>query len=66
MDIILYEVFTGQMPDGTEVMVQLFRPQGQDKSQACQIAFRQQSWDRWGVPVYLEHRSVTPTREANQ
>lgn len=66
MDVILYEVFVGTMPDGTEVMVQLFRPQGQDKSQACQIAFRQQSWDRWGVPVQLEHRSVTPTQEANK
>lgn len=66
MDVILYEVFTGTMPDGTEILVQLFRPQGQDKSQACQIAFRQQSWDRWGVPIQLDHRSVTPTREATK
>lgn len=66
MDVILYEVFTGTMPDGTEILVQLFRPQGQDKSQACQIAFRQQSWDRWGVPIQLDHRSVTPTSEATK
>lgn len=66
MDVILYEVFTGTMPDGTEVMVQLFRPQGQDRSQACQIAFRQQTWDRWGVPTHLTHRSVTPTTKANK
>lgn len=65
MDIILYEVFVGTMPDGTEVMVQLFRQQGHDRSRACQIAFRQQTWDRWGVPVQLEHRSVTATKEAN-
>lgn len=66
MDVILYEVFTGHLSDGTEIMVQLFRPQGHDRSQACQFAVRFKDCDSWTVPVQLEHRGVNLTKEANQ
>lgn len=54
--IILYEVFTGTQPDGTQVMVQLFRKKGTDESMFCQIAFRASSWDSWGPPLRLDDR----------
>ena len=54
--IILYEVFTGTQPDGTQVMVQLFRKKGTDESMFCQIAFRPTTWDSWGPPLRLDDR----------
>jgi hypothetical protein len=66
MQIIYYEVFTGVMPDGTEVMVQAFRQQGADRTHSAQIAFRRDTWSTWGVPIQLEHRSTTPTKGDNQ
>jgi hypothetical protein len=53
--IILYEVFTGVMPDGQQVMVQSFRRQGEDKSMMSQIAFRKYKWQTWGPPIRLDH-----------
>lgn len=52
--IILYEVFTGIMPDGQQVMVQTFRKSGEDKSMMSQIAFRKDTWQTWGAPIRLE------------
>ncbi len=54
--IILYEVFTGTQADGTQVMVQIFRKRGDDKSMFSQIAFRQSTWDSWGPPIRLDDR----------
>lgn len=52
--IILYEVFTGIMPDGRQVMVQTFRESGEDKSLMSQIAFRKDTWQSWGPPIRLD------------
>jgi hypothetical protein len=62
MDVIFYEVFTGSLPDGTEVLVQLFRKQHEDRSHSAQIAFRRDTWSTWGVPTQLTHRSTTPNK----
>jgi hypothetical protein len=60
--VIFYEVFTGTMPDGQHVMVQIFRKKGEDRSMLAQLAFRSDKWATWGVPVRLEDRhSVTET-----
>lgn len=52
--VILYEVFTGHTPDGREVMVQVFRRQGEDKSMSAQIAFRPFKWSMWEQPIRLD------------
>lgn len=54
--VILYEVFTGTMPDGRQVMVQVFRRQGQDKSMVAQLAFRDHNAQTWGPPIRLDER----------
>jgi hypothetical protein len=54
--IVFYEVFTGVMPDGRQVMVQLFRRKGEDRSMTAQIAFREQQWQTWGPPTRLDDR----------
>ena len=62
--LVIYEVLTGTMPDGTSVMVQVFRRKGEDRSIMAQLAFRQHKWQTWGVPVRLdgEHSvSESPT-----
>jgi len=61
--IVLYEVFTGTLEDGRQVMVQVFRRQGDDKSMFAQLAFRNDSWQSWGPPVRLDDRhQLTETR----
>ena len=52
--VILYEVFTGTAPDGRQVMIQVFRRQGQDKSMFAQLAFRDKSWQTWSAPIRLD------------
>ena len=61
--IVLYKVFTGTLEDGRQVMVQVFRRQGDDKSMFAQLAFRNDSWQSWGPPVRLDDRhQLTETR----
>ena len=52
--IILYEVFVATAPDGREVMVQVFRKKGDDKSMSAQLAFRANKWETWGTPLRLD------------
>lgn len=54
--VIFYEVFTGTMPDGRQVMVQTFRKKGEDRSMIAQLAFRDNAWATWGPPVRLDDR----------
>lgn len=54
--IVFYEVMTGTMPDGRQVMVQLFRRQGTDRTMVAQVAFRDHPHHTWGPPVRLEER----------
>ena len=52
--VIFYEVFTGTMPDGQRVMVQLFRKEGEDRSMFAQLAFRADNWATWSAPIRLD------------
>lgn len=52
--VILYEVFVGKMPDGRQVMVQVFRRKDNNYSMVCQLAFRDQTGDTWGPPIRLD------------
>lgn len=61
--VILYEVFSGTLPDGKQIMLQVFRRQGQDKSMVAQVAFRDHTWQTWGVPVRLENHQLTANSE---
>jgi len=64
--VILYEVFNGITPDGKQVMVQVFRRQGQDKSMMAQLAFRDNKWQTWSPPIRLEGHQLTANLEAPQ
>jgi hypothetical protein len=60
--VIFYEVFTGTMPDGQRVMVQLFRKKGEDRSMFAQLAFRADNWATWSAPIRLDDmHSLTET-----
>jgi hypothetical protein len=60
--VILYEVFVGTMQDGKQVMVQVFRKKGDDKSMSAQLALRANQWETWAPPVRLDAlHSVTET-----
>jgi hypothetical protein len=63
--LIVYEVFTGLMPDGTSVMVQVFRKKGEDRSIMAQLALRPHKWATWGPPIRLdEQHQVTESPSA--
>jgi hypothetical protein len=60
--VIFYEVFTGTMPDGQRVMVQIFRKKGEDRSMFAQLAFRSDNWATWSAPIRLDDmHSLTET-----
>lgn len=59
-NLIFYEVLTGTLETGQQVLVQIFRkPDG--TMTLAQLAFRGYSWESWGIPVRLSHISTTPT-----
>lgn len=59
-NLIFYEVLTGSLETGQQVLVQIFRkPDG--TMTLAQLAFRAHSWESWGVPIRLSHISTTPT-----
>ena len=60
-NLIFYEVLTGTLDSGHQVLVQIFRKPDGTMSLA-QLAFRGDKWQTWGVPVRLEHISTTPTQ----
>lgn len=64
-NLIFYEVLTGTLDTGQQIMVQVFRrPDG--KITLSQVAFRSDKWQSWGVPVRLEHISTTPSASGEQ
>ena len=61
-NLIFYEVLTGKLDTGHEIMVQIFRhPDG--RISLAQFAFRADRWATWGPPQRLAHMSTTPTGE---
>jgi hypothetical protein len=59
-NLIFYEVLTGQLDTGAEIMVQLFRkPDG--TITLAQFALRKDRWETWGAPFRLNHMGVHPT-----
>jgi hypothetical protein len=59
-NLIFYEVLTGKLDTGAEIMVQLFRkPDG--TITLAQFALRKDRWETWGVPHRLNHMGVHPT-----
>ena len=61
-NLIFYEVLTGNLDTGHEIMVQIFRhPDG--RISLAQFAFRADRWATWGAPHRLSHMSTTPTGE---
>ena len=59
-NLVFYEVLTGTLDTGIQVMVQLFR-QPDGKITLAQVAFRKDSWERWGVPVRLQQMGTYDT-----
>jgi hypothetical protein len=49
-----YEPLVGSLPNGQQVLVQIFRNPETGQILDAQIAFRSWTWDTWGVPVALE------------
>jgi hypothetical protein len=61
-NIVFYEVLTGTLDTGMEVLVQVFRePDG--RISLAQLAFRAHKWQTWGPPTRLEHMT---TQEVNK
>lgn len=53
-NLIFYEVLTGTMETGAQVLVQVFRrPDG--TISLAQLALRGNNWETWGKPIRLEH-----------
>lgn len=61
-NLIFYEVLTGTLDTGQNVLVQIFRKPNGTISLA-QLAFRGNQWETWGVPIRLQHVSTTPNED---
>lgn len=61
-NLIFYEVLTGTLDTGQNVLVQIFRKPNGSISLA-QLAFRGNQWETWGVPIRLQHVSTTPNED---
>ena len=59
-NLIFYEVLTGTMETGAQVLVQVFR-QPDGTISLAQLALRGKSWEMWGKPIRLEHKGTHPT-----
>ena len=60
-NLIFYEVLTGKLDTGAEIMVQLFRkPDG--TITLAQFALRRDRWETWGPPHRLTIMGVHPTQ----
>ena len=58
-NLIFYEVLTGSMNTGAQVLVQVFRrPDG--TISLAQLALRGNNWETWGKPIRLEHMGTYP------
>lgn len=52
--IFNYETFRGELENGQQVLVQIFREPDSGRVLHSQIAFRTLQGDSWGVPIQLE------------
>lgn len=59
-NLIFYEVLTGTLDTGAQVLVQVFR-QPDGTISLAQMAFRGDKWETWGKPIRLEHMGTHPT-----
>lgn len=60
-NLIFYEVLTGELETGHQIMVQIFRrPDG--SITLAQFALRTYTMDSWGVPQKLSFISSTPDK----
>ena len=60
-NLIFYEVLTGELETGGQILVQIFRlPNG--TISLAQLATRLNKWETWGKPIRLEHMGTHPTR----
>lgn len=63
-NVIFYEVLTGTLDTGQEVLVQIFRrPNG--TITLAQIAFRAERWQTWSAPTRLNFEGSHPTGGAS-
>ena len=59
-NLISYEVLTGTLDTGAQVLVQVFRlPDG--TISLAQMAFRGDKWETWAKPIRLEHMGTHST-----
>ena len=59
-NLVFYEVLTGELDTGMQLLIQLFRlPDGTIK--LGQFSLRSDRWATWGPPSRLTHKGVHPT-----
>ena len=51
---IVYEPYVGELENGQQILVQLFRDIETGEVTDAQVAFRAWSWDSWGIPTALK------------
>jgi hypothetical protein len=51
---IVYEPYVGELENGQQVLVQIFRDVDTGFVIDAQMAFRRWSWDTWGAPIALK------------
>lgn len=57
-NLVFYEVLTGTLDTGMQVLVQVFR-QPDGRISLAQLAFRAHTWQTWGPPTRLQHMSTS-------
>lgn len=57
-NLVFYEVLTGTLDTGMQVLVQVFR-QPDGRISLAQLAFRAETWQTWGPPTRLQHMSTS-------
>ena len=57
-NLVFYEVLTGTLDTGMQVLVQVFR-QADGRITLAQLAFRAETWQTWGPPTRLQHMSTS-------
>ena len=50
----IYEVYTGELPNGQQILVQIFREPIEGRVLHSQIAFKTVTGDSWSPPIQLE------------
>jgi hypothetical protein len=50
----VYEPYVGELDNGQQILVQIFRDLESGHVIDAQVAFRAWSWDTWGIPTPLK------------